>query len=92
MDISETATTLPTPSRGKVVAALIAVYFIWGSTYLGLVFGLEGFPPFLLNGIRFLIAGGIMFTILKAQRCHNAHCLANGATWSPWASPCSSGA
>ncbi len=67
MQTSETATTLPTPSRGKVVAALIAVYFIWGSTYLGLVFGLEGFPPLLLNGIRFLIAGGIMFTVLKVQ-------------------------
>ena len=67
MDISEPATTLPTPSRGKVVAALIAVYFIWGSTYLGLVYGLEGFPPFLLNGIRFLIAGGIMFAILRAR-------------------------
>jgi drug/metabolite transporter (DMT)-like permease len=67
MEISETATTLPTPSRGKVVAALIAVYFIWGSTYLGLVFGLEGFPPLLLNGIRFVIAGGIMFTVLKLR-------------------------
>ncbi len=67
MQTSETATTLPTPSRGKVVAALIAVYFIWGSTYLGLVFGLEGFPPLLLNGIRFLVAGGIMFTVLKVK-------------------------
>ena len=42
------------------ILALLAVYLIWGSTYLGLRFGLEGFPPFLLNGIRFLIAGGLM--------------------------------
>ncbi|HEX9762383.1 MAG TPA: drug/metabolite exporter YedA, partial [Acidimicrobiia bacterium] len=34
------------------ILALLAVYLIWGSTYLGLRFGLEGFPPFLLNGIR----------------------------------------
>lgn len=51
----------------KVVLALIAVYFIWGSTYLGIAFGLQGFPPFLLNGIRFLIAGGLMFTVLRVR-------------------------
>jgi drug/metabolite transporter (DMT)-like permease len=50
-----------------VAAALLAVYFIWGSTYLGLVFGLKGFPPFLLNGIRFVIAGGIMFVVLRSR-------------------------
>ncbi len=43
-----------------VVISLIAVYIVWGSTYLALVFGLEGFPPFILNGIRFLIAGVIL--------------------------------
>ena len=36
--------------RTTLVLALAAVYFIWGSTYLALRFGLEGFPPFLLNG------------------------------------------
>jgi drug/metabolite transporter (DMT)-like permease len=45
--------------------ALLAVYLIWGSTYLGLKLGLEGFPPFLLNGIRFLIAGGVMLAFLR---------------------------
>jgi len=54
-------------SRALVVGALLAVYFIWGSTYLALRFGLEGFPPFLLNGFRFLIAGAILFLILKLR-------------------------
>ena len=53
--------------RALVIGALLAVYFIWGSTYLGLRFGLEGFPPFLLNGFRFLIAGAILFLILKVR-------------------------
>jgi len=44
-----------------VVVSLVAVYVVWGSTYLALVFGLEGFPPFILNGIRFLVAGVLMF-------------------------------
>ena len=40
----------------RVALALAAVYLIWGSTYLGIRFALEGgFPPFLLGGIRFLI-------------------------------------
>lgn len=41
--------------------ALFAVYVLWGSTYLGLRFGLEGFPPFLLNGIRLVIAGAVLY-------------------------------
>jgi drug/metabolite transporter (DMT)-like permease len=54
-------------ARAKVVAALIAVYFIWGSTYLGLRFGLESFPPFLLNGFRFLLAGTILLLYLRLR-------------------------
>ncbi len=34
---------------------------LWGSTYLGLKFGLDGFPPFLLNGIRLSIAGALLY-------------------------------
>jgi drug/metabolite transporter (DMT)-like permease len=54
-------------SRLVVVAALLAVYFIWGSTYLGIRFGMEGFPPFLLNGFRVLVAGLILILILRAR-------------------------
>ncbi len=50
-----------------VGAALAAVYIIWGSTYLALRFGLEGFPPFLLNAIRFLVAGGVMYMVLRLR-------------------------
>lgn len=52
-----------------VALALAAVYLIWGSTYLGIRFALEGgFTPFLLGGIRFLIAGGLMFAFLGLRR------------------------
>lgn len=62
--------TRPSLEKGSgllVVLALAAVYFIWGSTYLALRFGLEGFPPFLLGGIRFIIAGGLMYTVLRLR-------------------------
>ena len=49
-----------------VALALAAVYLIWGSTYLGIRFALEGgFPPFLLGGVRFIIAGGLMYAFLR---------------------------
>jgi drug/metabolite transporter (DMT)-like permease len=40
-----------------LIGALLAVYIIWGSTYLGIYFGIRGFPPLLLAGIRFTTAG-----------------------------------
>ncbi|MEO5963253.1 MAG: drug/metabolite exporter YedA [Thermomonas sp.] len=50
----------------RVVLALLLVYVIWGSTYLAIRWALEGgFPPFLLGGIRFIIAGGLMFAVLR---------------------------
>ncbi|GMQ86108.1 MAG: drug/metabolite exporter YedA [Acidimicrobiia bacterium] len=60
-------TSQGSPSGLVVGAALAAVYLIWGSTYLAIRFGLEGFPPFLLSAIRFLIAGGIMYTVLRLR-------------------------
>jgi drug/metabolite transporter (DMT)-like permease len=52
---------------GRVVLALLAVYVIWGSTYLAIRIALEGFPPFLMAGIRFLCAGCILFLFLRAR-------------------------
>ncbi|HQO17109.1 MAG TPA: drug/metabolite exporter YedA [Methylotenera sp.] len=44
-----------------IVAALFCTYFFWGSTYLALRFGIESFPPFMLVGIRFTVAGTILY-------------------------------
>ena len=53
-------------SGARIALALAAVYLIWGSTYLGIRFALEGgFPPFLLGGVRFIIAGGLMYAFLR---------------------------
>ncbi len=48
--------------KTKIWAALIAVYIVWGSTYLGISYAVETIPPFLHAGFRFLIAGGILIT------------------------------
>jgi drug/metabolite transporter (DMT)-like permease len=46
-----------------VVACFLAIYFLWGSTYLAVAFGLKSFPPFMLMATR-SIAGGIILLAL----------------------------
>ena len=50
-----------------VYGALLAVYVIWGSTYLAIRIALEGFPPFLMAGVRFVFAGAVLFAFLRAR-------------------------
>ncbi len=49
------------PSVALVVASLLTVYFVWGSTYLAIRIALTALPPFLLAGVRALVAGAILF-------------------------------
>lgn len=50
-----------------VILAFAGIYLIWGSTFLAISYGLEGFPPFILSGLRFLIAGLILFAWRKSK-------------------------
>ncbi|HEY0712590.1 MAG TPA: drug/metabolite exporter YedA [Polyangia bacterium] len=54
---------LPAP----VLASLIIVYLIWGSTYLALRYVVEALPPLLTSGARFLLAGGVLYAILRVR-------------------------
>lgn len=42
-------------------AALITLYVVWGSTYLGIAIAIETIPPYLMAAVRFLIAGVLLF-------------------------------
>jgi drug/metabolite transporter (DMT)-like permease len=55
------------PSKLHVALALVAVYVLWGSTYYAIVLALPAYPPFLLTAVRMLIAGGLMWTVLRAR-------------------------
>ncbi|AWV06226.1 drug/metabolite exporter YedA [Marilutibacter maris] len=56
------------PGGIAVALALAAVYIVWGSTYLGIRFALEGgWPPLLMAGGRFVIAGTLMFAVLRLR-------------------------
>lgn len=47
--------------RARVWAALAVVYVVWGSTYLGIDLAIRTLPPFLMAGVRFLVAGAILY-------------------------------
>src|SRR5436190_8282674 len=49
----------------RAYLALLAVYFFWGTTYLGIRMALEAFPPLLLICVRFLLSGGIILIAAK---------------------------
>ena len=55
------------PRKILVVSSFAALYLIWGSTYLGILFAIQSIPPFLMAGARFLLAGLIMFAIARTQ-------------------------
>ena len=66
MKPSDPGAAVSSRSGLAVVFALAIVYVVWGSTYLGIHFALEGgFPPFLMAGGRFLLAGLLMYAVLR---------------------------
>lgn len=53
--------------RLQIALAFLSIYTIWGSTYLAIRFAIETFPPFLMAAIRFLIAGGALYTWMRLR-------------------------
>jgi len=46
--------------KSKIWFALIALYIVWGSTYLGIKIAIETIPPFFHASVRFLVSGLIL--------------------------------
>jgi drug/metabolite transporter (DMT)-like permease len=55
------------PKRVWIILAFAALYLIWGSTYLGILFAIQSIPPFLMAGTRFFLAGAIMYAVARWQ-------------------------
>jgi drug/metabolite transporter (DMT)-like permease len=55
------------PRAWKVLLAFAIIYFVWGSTFLAIRVGVREVPPFLLAGIRFLIAGAVLYIWMRAR-------------------------
>ncbi len=50
--------------RGRALLAYLVVCLVWGSTYLAIRVGVGVLPPFLFAGIRFVLAGLILLSIV----------------------------
>jgi len=55
-----------------VWAALWTVYIVWGSTYLAIRVTVETLPPLLAGGVRFLLAGALMWGFLRVRKGRDA--------------------
>lgn len=51
--------------KTKVWLALLAIYIVWGSTYLAIRFAVETIPPFFHAGLRFLVSGLVLLVWRK---------------------------
>lgn len=51
--------------RWLVPLCLLALYFIWGATYIAMYFAIESFPPFMMAAIRFSVAGFLLYGFLR---------------------------
>src|SRR5262245_29877256 len=47
----------------KIFLAFVVIYFVWGTTYLAILFAIKDIPPLLMSGMRFLFAGIILYII-----------------------------
>ncbi len=54
----------------RTAVALAAIYLIWGSTYLAIKYMVTGFPPLTGTGIRFLIAGSVLYLAAGRRGVH----------------------
>lgn len=55
--------------RNKILLSFLAIYVIWGSTFLSIRIGVRDFPPILFAGFRFLIAGALLsLVVLKFEK------------------------
>ena len=61
------ATLLQRRNRRRIGINLLAVYLIWGSTYLVITYAVAELPPFLMNALRFTSAGIFLYTLLRLR-------------------------
>lgn len=60
---SPTPHALVPASQVRIAAALVALYVVWGSTYLAIRVAVETVPPLTGSAVRFLIAGSLLYAL-----------------------------
>ncbi len=55
------------PSGVALFLAFLAIYVVWGSTYLAIRYAVEGIPPLIVAGVRHSVAGLVLLTWAYAR-------------------------
>jgi drug/metabolite transporter (DMT)-like permease len=55
------------PPKWKSLLAFGIIYLVWGTTFLAIRVGVREVPPFILAGMRFLVAGLVLYGWMTAQ-------------------------
>ena len=55
------------PALARVLLAFAGIYIIWGTTFVAIALALRTIPAFFSGGVRFLIAGGLMYAWLRLR-------------------------
>jgi drug/metabolite transporter (DMT)-like permease len=55
------------PPRWQTLLAFAIIYFVWGSTFLAIRVGVREVPPFLLAGMRFFVAGIVLYAWMRVK-------------------------
>jgi drug/metabolite transporter (DMT)-like permease len=56
-----------TATSARTWVALAIVYVVWGSTYLNIRIAVKTMPPFVMGGIRFTLAGVLLYGIARMR-------------------------
>jgi drug/metabolite transporter (DMT)-like permease len=57
----------PRPELAQILLAFAGIYIIWGTTFVGIALAIRTIPPFFSGGVRFLIAGSLMYAWLRIR-------------------------
>jgi len=52
----------------KIILAFAVIYFVWGTTYLAILFAIKDIPPLLMSALRFLLAGIILYVFCLSKK------------------------
>ena len=55
----------PRPAGRAAWAALLVVWFVWGSTFVAIRVGVESIPPLAMASVRYLVAGALLLPVAR---------------------------
>lgn len=67
IEAADAEATAPVPPRGWTEAGLALMVLVWGVNFSVVKVALDEFEPLSFNALRFVIASGFVFAVLRAQ-------------------------